>query len=63
MSRKTGQPTITIQLSDEQHAALKALTADEPMNAYIRRLIAQDAKQRKLPWPDNLRKWKKTTEP
>lgn len=62
MPRKPGQPVITIQLSEAQRMALDALTDDEPINQYVRRLIAQDAKQRKLAWPQDLRGWEKSTE-
>lgn len=57
MPRKTGQPTITIQLSEAQRLALYRLHGDEPINQYVRRLIAEDAARRDLDWPDDIGEW------
>lgn len=57
MPRRPGQPVISIQLSVAQREALDSLVGNEPINQYVRRLIAQDAHKRKLNWPMDLGKW------
>lgn len=52
MPRKNTHLAST-NLTPEQREILKALAGDEGQAAYIRRLIAQDAAQRGVDWPEH----------
>lgn len=54
MPRKPGRKQISTTVTAEQHAAATVLAGKEGLNAYVRRLIAEDAEKRGVEWPDNL---------
>jgi len=58
MSRRDTDKPIQVPLTPDQHDALLILRNGQSINQYIRNLIAADAEQRAIDWPDAQRqKW------
>ena len=54
MPRRPDRKQLTTTVTAEQHATAKQLAGAEGLNAYLRRLVAEDAQRRGVRWPDNL---------
>lgn len=54
MPRRADRKQLNITVTAEQYALAKRLAGAEGLNAYLRRLVAEDAQQRGARWPDNL---------
>lgn len=50
----TETTVFQMKLSTRQRPALDVLAGEVAPASYIRRLIAEDAERRGLPWPDDL---------
>lgn len=54
MPRRSNRKQLNITVTTEQYALTKRLAGAEGLNAYLRRLVAEDAQRRGVCWPDNL---------
>lgn len=54
MPRRKDRKQLTTTVTVEQHTTARHLAGAEGLNAYLRRLVAEDAQRRGLHWPDNL---------
>ena len=54
MPRRKDRKQLTTTITIEQHATAKHLAGSEGLNAYLRRLVAEDAQRRGVRWTDNL---------
>jgi len=54
MPRRKDRKQLTTTVTVEQHATATQLAGAEGLNAYLRRLMAEDAQRRGVRWLDNL---------